>query len=183
MVKIAISAFCKKLLVTSFELFVVCFSFKELLTEINSEENTLSARAEQVSGKLNEIEREEFESRLENLNEEWHTAKQKLTEQREFLTSGISSCMKQLEVMEQANQAANEVDQLLSELDNTAKEDDMDSMERKAEVSSYHFFTTLTLFRVLFNTLCLVCAECVLMNWQPTKRGQFASLDVLHEIN
>lgn len=180
MVKIA---FCKKLLVTSFELFVVCFSFKELLTEINSEENTLSARAEQVSGKLNEIEREEFESRLENLNEEWHTAKQKLTEQREFLTSGISSCMKQLEVMEQANQAANEVDQLLSELDNTAKEDDMDSMERKAEVSSYHFFTTLTLFRVLFNTLCLVCAECVLMNWQPTKRGQFASLDVLHEIN
>lgn len=111
------------------------FFFKELLSEINSEESSLSARAEQVSGKLNEIERKEFESRLENLNEEWLTAKQKLTEQRELLTSGISSCMKQLEVMEQANQAANEVDQLLSEVDNTAEEDDMDSMEKKTEVS------------------------------------------------
>lgn len=159
------------------------FLFKELLTEINSEENTLSARAEQVSGKLNEIERKEFKSRLENLNEEWQTAKQKLTEQRELLTSGISSCMKQLEVMEQANQAANEVDQLLSELGNTAKEDDMDSTERKAEVSSYHFFTTLTLLAFWFNMLCLVCAECVLMNWQATKRGQFSRLDILHEIN
>lgn len=111
------------------------FFFKELLSEINSEESSQSARAEQVSGKLNEIERKEFESRLENLNEEWQTAKQKLTEQRELLTSGISSCMKQLEVMEQANQAANEVDQLLSEVDNTAEEDDMDSMEKKTEVS------------------------------------------------
>lgn len=109
------------------------FLFKELLTEIDSRGSLLSRRGEQVSGKLNELERKEFENRLVNLNEEWQTAKRKLTEQRELLEDGISSCMKQLKVMEQAKEAAKEVDQVLSEI-KTAKENDIESVESKTEV-------------------------------------------------
>lgn len=105
-----------------------------MLTEIDSRGSLLSRRGEQVSGRLNELERKEFENRLVNLNEEWQTAKRKLTEQRELLEDGISSCMKQLKVMEQAKEAAKEVDQVLSEI-KAAKENDIESVESKTEVT------------------------------------------------
>ena len=83
---------------------------------------------------MTKLEREEFESRLQNLNEEWKKAEKKLTEERELLRGGISSCMKQLEIMEQAKEAAKGVDELLSEV-NTLRADDLDSAESKTEVS------------------------------------------------
>lgn len=107
--------------------------FKDLLTEIDTNETSLSARAEQVSGRLNELDKKEFDERLRNFGEEWQKAKQRLTEQRELLEDGISSCMKQLEVMERAKTTAKEVDQLLNEIDDS-KQSDMEAVESKTEV-------------------------------------------------
>lgn len=110
------------------------FLFKDLLAEVDSKESSLNTRGEQVSGRLDELERKEFEDRLQNLSEEWRKAKEKLNEQRGVLEDGISGCMKQLEIMEQAKEAAKEVDQLLSEI-NAAKENDMETVESKTEVN------------------------------------------------
>lgn len=107
--------------------------FKDLLTEIDASETSLSARAEQVSGRLNELDKKEFDERLRNFGEEWRKAKQRLNEQRELLEDGISSCMKQLEVMERAKTTAKEVDQLLNEIDDS-KQSDMEAVESKTEV-------------------------------------------------
>lgn len=107
--------------------------FKDLLTEIDTSEISLSARAEQVSGRLNELDKKEFDERLRNFGEEWRKAKQRLNEQRELLEDGISSCMKQLEVMERAKTTAKEVDQLLNEIDDS-KQSDMEAVESKTEV-------------------------------------------------
>lgn len=107
--------------------------FKDLLTEIDTNETSLSARAEQVSGRLNELDKKEFDERLRNFGEEWRKAKQRLNEQRELLEDGISSCMKQLEVMERAKTTAKEVDQLLNEIDDS-KQSDMEAAESKTEV-------------------------------------------------
>ena len=107
--------------------------FKDLLTEIDTNETSLSARAEQVSGRLNELDKKEFDERLRNFGEEWRKAKQRLNEQRELLKDGISSCMKQLEVMERAKTTAEEVDQLLNEIDDS-KQSDMEAVESKTEV-------------------------------------------------
>lgn len=107
--------------------------FKDLLTEIDTSEISLSARAEQVSGRLNELDKKEFDERLRNFGEEWRKAKQRLNEQRELLQDGISSCMKQLEVMERAKTTAKEVDQLLNEIDDS-KQSDMEAVESKTEV-------------------------------------------------
>lgn len=107
--------------------------FKDLLTEIDTNETSLSARAEQVSGRLNELDKKEFDERLRNFGEEWRKAKQRLNEQRELLEDGISSCMKQLEVMERAKTTAKEVDQLLNEIDDS-KQSDMEAVESKTEV-------------------------------------------------
>lgn len=107
--------------------------FKDLLTEIDTNETSLSARAEQVSGRLNELDKKEFDERLRNFGEEWRKAKQQLNEQRELLEDGISSCMKQLEVMERAKTTAKEVDQLLNEIDDS-KQSDMEAVESKTEV-------------------------------------------------
>ena len=106
--------------------------FKDLLTEIDTSETSLSARAEQVSGRLNELDKKEFDERLRNFGEEWRKAKQRLNEQRELLEDGISSCMKQLEVMERAKTTAKEVDQLLNEIDDS-KQSDMEAVESKTE--------------------------------------------------
>lgn len=107
--------------------------FKDLLTEIDTSETSLSARAEQVSGRLNELDKKEFDERLRNFGEEWRKTKQRLNEQRELLEDGISSCMKQLEVMERAKTTAKEVDQLLNEIDDS-KQSDMEAVESKTEV-------------------------------------------------
>lgn len=107
--------------------------FKDLLTEIDTNETSLSARAEQVSGRLNELDKKEFDERLRNFGEEWRKAKQRLNEQRELLEDGISSCMKQLEVMERAKTTAKEVDQLLNEIDDS-KQSHMEAVESKTEV-------------------------------------------------
>lgn len=107
--------------------------FKDLLTEIDTSETSLSARAEQVSGRLNELDKKEFDERLRNFGEEWRKAKQRLNEQRELLEDGVSSCMKQLEVMERAKTTAKEVDQLLNEIDDS-KQSDMEAVESKTEV-------------------------------------------------
>ena len=107
--------------------------FKDLLTEIDTNETSLSARAEQVSGRLNELDKKEFDERLRDFGEEWRKAKQRLNEQRELLEDGISSCMKQLEVMERAKTTAKEVDQLLNEIDDS-KQSDMEAVESKTEV-------------------------------------------------
>ena len=107
--------------------------FKDLLTEIDTNETSLSARAEQVSGRLNELDKKEFDERLRNFGEEWRKAKQRLNEQRELLQDGISSGMKQLEVMERAKTTAKEVDQLLNEIDDS-KQSDMEAVESKTEV-------------------------------------------------
>lgn len=107
--------------------------FKDLLTEIDTSETSLSARAEQVSGRLNELDKKEFDERLGKFGEEWRKAKQRLNEQRELLEDGISSCMKQLEVMERAKTTAKEVDQLLNEIDDS-KQSDMEAVESKTEV-------------------------------------------------
>lgn len=107
--------------------------FKDLLTEIDTNETSLSARAEQVSGRLNELDKKEFDERLRNFGEEWRKAKQRLNEQQELLEDGISSCMKQLEVMERAKTTAKEVDQLLNEIDDS-KQSDMEAVESKTEV-------------------------------------------------
>lgn len=107
--------------------------FKDLLTEIDTSETSLSARAEQVSGRLNELDKKEFDERLRKFGEEWRKAKQRLNEQRELLQDGISSCMKQLEVMERAKTTAKEVDQLLNEIDDS-KQSDMEAVESKTEV-------------------------------------------------
>ena len=107
--------------------------FKDLLTEIDTSETSLSARAEQVSGRLNELDKKEFDERLRNFGEEWRKAEQRLNEQRELLEDGISSCMKQLEVMERAKTTAKEVDQLLNEIDDS-KQSDMEAVESKTEV-------------------------------------------------
>lgn len=107
--------------------------FKDLLTEIDTSETSLSARAEQVSGRLNELDKKEFDERLRKFGEEWRKAKQRLNERRELLEDGISSCMKQLEVMERAKTTAKEVDQLLNEIDDS-KQSDMEAVESKTEV-------------------------------------------------
>ena len=107
--------------------------FKDLLTEIDTSETSLSARAEQVSGRLNELDKKEFDERLRNFGVEWRKAEQRLNEQRELLEDGISSCMKQLEVMERAKTTAKEVDQLLNEIDDS-KQSDMEAVESKTEV-------------------------------------------------
>lgn len=49
------------------------------------------------------------------------------------MEDGISSCMKQLEVMERAKTTAEEVDQLLNEIDDS-KQSDMEAVESKTEV-------------------------------------------------
>lgn len=107
--------------------------FKDLLTEIDTSETSLSARAEQVSGRLNELDKKEFDERLRKFGEQWRKAKQRLNEQRELLEDGISSCMKQLEVMDSAKTTAKEVDQLLNEIDDS-KQSDMEAVESKTEV-------------------------------------------------
>ncbi|KAL9958264.1 hypothetical protein ACROYT_G035259 [Oculina patagonica] len=104
----------------------------DLLKEVDSREKALSTRGEQVSGKLNEIERKEFEDRLRKLSEEWQKAKEQLHEQRELLEDGINSCMKHLEIVEQAKTKATEIDQLLSEI-NDAKEENMETVESKTQ--------------------------------------------------
>lgn len=118
--------------------------FKDLLTEIDTSETSLSARAEQVSGRLNELDKKEFDERLRNFGEEWRKAKQRLNEQRELLEDGISSCMKQLEVMERAKTTAKEVDQLLNEIDDS-KQSDMEAVESKTEVLCVYNCDALTM--------------------------------------
>ena len=118
--------------------------FKNLLTEIDTNETSLSARAEQVSGRLNELDKKEFDERLRNFGEEWRKAKQRLNEQRELLEDGISSCMKQLEVMERAKTTAKEVDQLLNEIDDS-KQSDMEAVESKTEVLCVYNCNVLTM--------------------------------------
>ena len=111
------------------------FPAQDLIKEVDGRENTLSTRGELVSGKLNELEREEFDERLRKLREEWQTAKEQLNEQRELLEDGISSCQKHLEIVELAESKANEIDQLLSEI--TAAEDaNMETVETKTQVST-----------------------------------------------
>lgn len=119
--------------------------FKDLLTEIDTNETSLSARAEQVSGRLNELDKKEFDERLRNFGEEWRKAKQRLNEQRELLEDGISSCMKQLEVMERAKTTAKEVDQLLNEIDDS-KQSDMEAVESKTEVLCVYNCNALIMF-------------------------------------
>lgn len=119
--------------------------FKDLLTEIDTSETSLSARAEQVSGRLNELDKKEFDERLRNFGEEWRKAKQRLNEQRELLEDGISSCMKQLEVMERAKTTAEEVDQLLNEIDDS-KQSDMEAVESKTEVLCVYNCNALIMF-------------------------------------
>lgn len=119
--------------------------FKDLLTEIDTNETSLSARAEQVSGRLNELDKKEFDERLRNFGEEWRKAKQRLNEQRELLEDGISSCMKQLEVMERAKTTAEEVDQLLNEIDDS-KQSDMEAVESKTEVLCVYNCNALIMF-------------------------------------
>lgn len=109
------------------------FPAKDLLKEADAREKALSTRGELVSGKLNEVEREEFEDRLRKLNEEWQKAKEQLNEQRELLEDGISSCMKHLEIVEQAKSKAKEIDQLLSEI-SAVKEENMETVESKTQV-------------------------------------------------
>lgn len=116
--------------------------FKDLLTEIDTSETSLSARAEQVSGRLNELDKKEFDERLRKFGEEWRKAKQRLNEQRELLEDGISSCMKQLEVMERAKTTAKEVDQLLNEIDDS-KQSDMEAVESKTEVLCVYNYNVL----------------------------------------
>lgn len=116
--------------------------FKDLLTEIDTNETSLSARAEQVSGRLNELDKKEFDERLRKFGEEWRKAKQRLNEQRELLEDGISSCMKQLEVMERAKTTAKEVDQLLNEIDDS-KQSDMEAVESKTEVLCVYNYNVL----------------------------------------
>ena len=111
----------------------VIYLSKDLLTEIDSKERSLSTRGEQVSGRLNELERQEFDNRLRTFSEKWRKAKQRMNDQRELLEGGISSCMKHLEVMERAKTTAKEVDQLLSEI-NDSKGSDMEAVECKTEV-------------------------------------------------
>lgn len=106
---------------------------QDLIKEVDGRESTLSTRGEQVSGKLNEGEREEFEDKLRTLKEEWQKAKEQLNEQREQLEDGISSCMKHLEIVKQATSKASEIDQLLSEI-TTAKEENMETVETKTQV-------------------------------------------------
>lgn len=67
------------------------------------------------------------------MSEEWQKAKEQLNEQRELLEDGISSCMKHLEIVEQAKTKATEIDQLLSEI-NDAKEENMETVESKTQV-------------------------------------------------
>ena len=111
------------------------FPAQDLIKEVDGRENTLSTRGELVSGKLNELEREEFDERLRKLREEWQTAKEQLNEQREVLEDGISSCQKHLEIVELAELKAKEIDQLLSEI--TAAEDaNMETVETKTQVST-----------------------------------------------
>ena len=111
------------------------FPAQDLIKEVDGRENTLSTRGELVSGKLNELEREEFDERLRKLREEWQTAKEQLNEQRELLEDGISSCQKHLEIVELAESKAKEIDQLLSEI--TAAEDaNMETVETKTQVST-----------------------------------------------
>lgn len=121
------------------------FFFKDLLTEIDTNETSLSARAEEVSGRLNELDKKEFDERLRNFGEEWRKAKQRLNEQRELLEDGISSCMKQLEVMERAKTTAEEVDQLLNEIDDS-KQSDMEAVESKTEVLCVYNCNALIMF-------------------------------------
>ena len=109
------------------------FFSKELLKDADIREKSLNTRGEQVSGKLNETERKEFEDRLRKLNEEWQKAKVQLNEQRELLEDGISSCMKHLEIVEQAKSKAKEIDGLLNEI-NSDTEADMAALESKTQV-------------------------------------------------
>lgn len=103
------------------------------MKEVDGRENTLSTRGELVSGKLNELEREEFDERLRKLREEWQTAKEHLNEQRELLEDDISSCQKHLEIVKQAESKAKEIDQLLSEI-TTAEDANMETVETNTQV-------------------------------------------------
>lgn len=67
------------------------------------------------------------------MSEEWQKAKEQLNEQRELLEDGISSCMKHLEIVEQAKSKATEIDELLSEI-NDAKQENMEAVETKTQV-------------------------------------------------
>lgn len=67
------------------------------------------------------------------MNEEWQKAKEQLNEQRELLEDGISSCMKHLEIVEQAKSKAKEIDQRLSEI-SAVKEENMETVESKTQV-------------------------------------------------
>lgn len=116
-----------------------------MLKEVDAREKTLSTRGEQVSGKLNEIERKEFKDRFRKLSEEWQQAKEQLNDQRELLEDGISSCMKHLDIVEQANAKAKEIDQLLREMDAT-KHENMETVESKTQV---HFECVLCLVNIV----------------------------------
>ena len=67
------------------------------------------------------------------MSEEWQKAKEQLNEQRELLEDGISSCMKHLEIVEQAKSKATEIDELLSEI-NDVKQENMEAVETKTQV-------------------------------------------------
>ena len=67
------------------------------------------------------------------MSEEWQKAKEQLNEQRELLEDGISSCMKHLEIVEQAKSKAKEIDQLLSEI-SAVKDENMETVESKTQV-------------------------------------------------
>lgn len=109
------------------------FPAKDFLKDVESREKALSTRGEQVSGKLNEIESNEFEHRLRKLSEEWLKAKERLNEQRELLEDGIYSCMKHLEIVDKAKSKATEIDELLSEI-NAAKDENMETVDSKTQV-------------------------------------------------
>lgn len=106
---------------------------KELQKDVETRQKSLNTRGEQVSGKLKKVEQKEFMDRLRTLNEEWQKAKDQLDEQRKHLEDGISSCMKHLDMLEQAKSKAKEIDRLLDEI-NSSTEADISALESKTQV-------------------------------------------------
>lgn len=111
--------------------FLLCS--KELQKDVETRQKSLNTRGEQVSGKLKKVEQKEFMDRLRTLNEEWQKAKDQLDEQRKHLEDGISSCMKHLDMLEQAKSKAKEIDGLLDEINSTT-EADISALESKTQV-------------------------------------------------
>ena len=107
--------------------------FIVLQKDVETRQKSLNTRGEQVSGKLKKVEQKEFMDRLRTLNEEWQKAKDQLDEQRKHLEDGISSCMKHLDMLEQAKSKAKEIDGLLDEINSTT-EADISALESKTQV-------------------------------------------------